>query len=163
MVSTIRRAALHLGQPLRDEAGLWLHSGHALRVTGAQGLSRAGLSTYAIQLIGRWGSDAVLGYIRMAPLYASHRFAAAALAGWGANGSLPSNLPDDRLNQWTTPPAPIVCRRPAVDPKMASYKQLEQRLCVLEDRATSVPAAAAGDIAAINHRIISAESMISRA
>ena len=81
VIGTVRRAALQLGQPLQDAGGLWLHSGHALRVTGAQGLSRAGLGIHAIQVLGRWGSDAVLLYIRNAPLYATHKYAAAALAG----------------------------------------------------------------------------------
>ena len=75
---TIRVAAEMLGMALKDSGGHWLHSGHAMRVTGAQGLARAGLSTAAIMLIGRWGSDAVLAYLRRAPLFSSHRFAAAA-------------------------------------------------------------------------------------
>ena len=39
-------------------------TGHSLRPTGAQGLARLGLDVWAIQLIGRWGSAAVLGYVR---------------------------------------------------------------------------------------------------
>ena len=34
-------------------------SGHSLRVTGAQGLARLGVDLWAIQLIGRWGSEKV--------------------------------------------------------------------------------------------------------
>ena len=43
-------------------------SGHSLRATGAQGLARRGLDLWAIQLLGRWGSDAVKGYVRGAQL-----------------------------------------------------------------------------------------------
>ena len=43
---------------------------HVCRVSGAQ-LSRLGYSLEAIQLIGRWGSDAVKRYIQEAPLAAT--------------------------------------------------------------------------------------------
>ena len=72
----------YLGQVLVDPGGLFLHTGHALRVTGAQGMARAGLPEHTIALIARWGSAAVLTYIRKAPLAASHHVAAVALAGW---------------------------------------------------------------------------------
>ena len=82
---TIRAAASKLGQALVDPGGLYLHSGHAMRVTGAQALARAGLPELTISLLARWGSSAVRTYIRKAPLSASHRLAAMALAGWQAN------------------------------------------------------------------------------
>ena len=44
---------------------------HVCRVSGAQFLSRMGYSLEAIQLIGRWGSDAVKRYIQEAPLAAT--------------------------------------------------------------------------------------------
>ena len=44
---------------------------HVCRVSGAQFLSRTGYSMEAIQLIGRWGSDAVKRYIQEAPLTAT--------------------------------------------------------------------------------------------
>ena len=44
---------------------------HVCRVSGAQFLSRLGYSLEAIQLIGRWGSDAVKRYIQEAPLAAT--------------------------------------------------------------------------------------------
>ena len=56
-----------------------------MRVTGAQGLARAGLSENTIALLARWGSAAVRTYIRKAPLAASHCLAAVALAGWERN------------------------------------------------------------------------------
>ena len=82
VTATGRHAAAKLGQAVRDASGLWLHSGHAMRVTGAQALARAGLSEHQISLLARWGSSAVLRYIRSAPLTSSHRLAAQALAGW---------------------------------------------------------------------------------
>ena len=76
---TIRKAARVLGQPLVDPGGLYLHSGHALRVTGAQALSRAGLSEHTISPRARWGSAPVQNYMRKAPLPASHHLAAVVL------------------------------------------------------------------------------------
>ena len=49
--------------------------GHALRATGAQFLARHGVDTYLIQLIGRWGSSAILLYIQQAPLALQHKLA----------------------------------------------------------------------------------------
>ena len=62
-----------------------------MRVTGAQGLSRAGLTEHLIALIARWGKAAVLTYIRKAPLPASHHLAAVVLAGWDRNASAASS------------------------------------------------------------------------
>ena len=42
------------------------------RVSGAQFLSRLGYSLEAVQLIGRWGSDAIKRYIQEAPLQLQH-------------------------------------------------------------------------------------------
>ena len=39
-------------------------TGHSARVTGAQRMAAAGLPLAVIQLFGRWGSNAVLGYVR---------------------------------------------------------------------------------------------------
>ena len=67
MAATIGRAAAFQRLPAQTPDGLQRWTGHSLRVTGAQGLAAAGVDTWAIQLIGRWGSEAVLGYIREAP------------------------------------------------------------------------------------------------
>ena len=90
---TIRRAAQLLGQQLVDPGGLYLHSGHALRVTGAQALSRAGLSEHTISLLARWGSAAVRNYIRKAPLSASHHLASVAFKGWQRNAETGAAAP----------------------------------------------------------------------
>ena len=39
-------------------------SGHSLRASGAQLLARLGFDMLSIQLLGRWGSDALLTYVR---------------------------------------------------------------------------------------------------
>ena len=43
-------------------------TGHSGRVTGAQRMAKSGLSEWRIQAFGRWGSKAVLRYIRSALL-----------------------------------------------------------------------------------------------
>ena len=75
MVSTIVEAAVRLQIPLAAPDGSARVSGHSLRVTGAQGLSRLGIDVWAIQLLGRWGSSAVLDYIREVPLELSASWA----------------------------------------------------------------------------------------
>ena len=81
MTATIVDAARRLQVPLEAADRSARVSGHSLRVTGAQGLARAGVDTWAIQLMGRWGSSAVLGYVRDAPLELSTTWAARAAAG----------------------------------------------------------------------------------
>jgi len=57
-----------LGVELAAPDGSERVSGHSLRATGAQGLAAPGVDTWAIELLGRWGSEAVRGYIRDARL-----------------------------------------------------------------------------------------------
>ena len=64
MTATIVKAATLLGVPLEGPTGGCRISGHTLRVTGAQGLTRIGLDIWAVQLLGRWGSSAVFEYVR---------------------------------------------------------------------------------------------------
>ena len=68
MTATIVRAAGFLGVELAAPDGSERVSGHSLRATGAQGLAAAGVDTWAIELLGRWGGEAVRGYIRDARL-----------------------------------------------------------------------------------------------
>ena len=82
VTNTVRHAAKDSGQQTVDPGGLALHTGHAMRVIGAQGLSRAGFAELIIALIARWGSRAVNGYIHKALLTSSHLLASAAFAGW---------------------------------------------------------------------------------
>ena len=78
MAGTFEVAARYLGLPLTSLDGSEVISGHSLRVTGAQGLSRLGLDLWVIQLLGRWGSDAVRVHVRTVPLEAAARLAAKA-------------------------------------------------------------------------------------
>ena len=75
MTDTIIQAATLLKVPKTSADGNERVSGHSLRVTGAQGLTKAGLDTWAVQLLGRWGSDTVLTYIRNVPLQKSAEWA----------------------------------------------------------------------------------------
>jgi hypothetical protein len=70
---TIEEAARHLDVPVKTRDGSI--TGHTLRVTGAQGFAAAGLDIWAIQLLGRWGSSAVLGYVREAHLHRAEAWA----------------------------------------------------------------------------------------
>ena len=54
MADTFASAARYPGLPTTSLDGSEVVSGHSLRVTGAQGLSRLGLGLCAIQLLGRW-------------------------------------------------------------------------------------------------------------
>ena len=76
MSDTILEAAKRLKVPAAAPDGSARISGHSLRVTGAQGLARAGVEVWAVQLLGRWGSDKVLEYIREVPLEMSTSWAA---------------------------------------------------------------------------------------
>ena len=78
MKDTIVEAARRLGVPLVALDGSARVSGHSLRATGAQGLARAGVDIWAIQLLGRWGSSTVLEYVREVPLEMSTSWAARA-------------------------------------------------------------------------------------
>ena len=78
MAHTIREAARLLGLPLSSPDNAEQITGHSLRATGAQGLARAGLDLWAIQLLGRWGSEAVKTYVRQAALDRATTWAARA-------------------------------------------------------------------------------------
>ena len=68
MSDTIRHAATQLGVTLASPDGSERVTGHSLRATGAQGLTMLGWDLWAVQLLGRWGSDVVKAYVREAPL-----------------------------------------------------------------------------------------------
>jgi hypothetical protein len=79
MADTIREAAVHLKVALASRGLTEQVTGHSLRATGAQGLARAGVEEWAIQLLGRWGSKAVRSYTRQASLEQSATWARRAL------------------------------------------------------------------------------------
>eukprot|EP00435_Cladocopium_sp_Y103_P056907 s446_g19.t1 len=73
VVDTIRKAVDMSGGSAKDTAGTWRISGHTFRITGARLLCQWGLDPITIQLIGRWGSNAVLSYLAEAPLQGFHQ------------------------------------------------------------------------------------------
>ena len=81
VTATIVAAADMLSFPRAAPDGSERVSGHSLRATGAQGLAKAGLELWAIQLLGRWGSDAIKSYVRDAHLARSEEWARRALMG----------------------------------------------------------------------------------
>jgi hypothetical protein len=80
MADTIRAAAGHLGVALASPDLTEQVTGHSLRATGAQGLARAGVEEWAIQLFGRWGPKAIRSYTRLAALERSATWARRATA-----------------------------------------------------------------------------------
>ena len=84
MTATLIEAAKRLNVPISTADDSARISGHSLRRTGAQGLARLGVDSWAVQLLGRWGSNAVLEYIQEVPLERSAAWARAA-----ARGTLP--------------------------------------------------------------------------
>jgi len=79
MVATIVAAADKLRIPRAAPDGSERVSGHSLRATGSHGLARVGLDLWAIQLLGRWGSDVVRPYVQEAHLSRSTEWARRAL------------------------------------------------------------------------------------
>ena len=77
VTATVRAAGRMLGV-VEPADGTEQLSGHSLRVTGAQGLARLGVDLWAIQLIGRWGSDTVKNYVRGVQMERSAAWAAGA-------------------------------------------------------------------------------------
>ena len=67
-VLTIMGMAEDMGLALHTRSGAPRFTGHSFRVTGAMWLASSGIDVWRIQLHGRWGSDTVLRYVRLAPL-----------------------------------------------------------------------------------------------
>ena len=101
MVETILMAARKLQVETTSADQSARISGHSLRMTGAQGFARWGIDAWAIQLLGRWGSTAVLEYIQQVPLELSSGWAklggscpgTAAGPASSTSGALSSPLP----------------------------------------------------------------------
>ena len=68
IVQTVLNLAQCLGLPLHTLSGALRFTGHSFRVTGAIFLASSGIDVWRIHLHGRWGSDTVLRYVRLAPL-----------------------------------------------------------------------------------------------
>ena len=120
MAATFVAAARHLGVPAASPDGSERITGHTLRVTGAQGMARAGLDVWAIQLLGRWGSSAVMNYVRDAQLDTATAWATKANRTSSASSSasalslekLVEDLIDKKLNKVTAPQPPIMDKAP---------------------------------------------------
>ena len=69
--ATIMQTAEALGLVTHEDTGAARFTGHSWRVSGAQFLARSGIDIWRIQLHGRWGSAAVLGYVKLAALHSS--------------------------------------------------------------------------------------------
>ena len=91
---TISEVASRLGLQLHTPDGWSRFTGHSLRVTGAQALARAGFDPWLIALLARWGSNAVLGYIRAAPLCTTQHWARSAASSLLAGPAI-VNLRED--------------------------------------------------------------------
>ena len=131
VAETFVAAARHLQVPVESPDGAERVSGHTLRVTGAQGMARAGLDIWAIQLLGRWGSDAVNTYVRDAQL--------ASAASWASRAASTRSLSEvvDDI---------VVRRRPVED-------------CGLAVRPMRQQGAVAVDVAeALDHEVAAAVS-----
>eukprot|EP00971_Amphidinium_carterae_P349373 6490987-Amphidinium_carterae.1 len=68
VADSIQAIAKLTGEELIDPEGRRRFTGHSLRVTGAQHLARVGVPLHLIQLQARWASEAILRYVRTAPL-----------------------------------------------------------------------------------------------
>ena len=75
-MTTLKEAARILDIPSASADGVRAITGHTLRVSGAQGLSRKGVELWAIQLLGGWGSSVVERYVSEVPLEAAAFLAA---------------------------------------------------------------------------------------
>ena len=62
--AVVLEGACRTDQPQANADGSLRLSGHSLRATGAQHLAKLGMDLLSIQLLGRWGSTALFGYIR---------------------------------------------------------------------------------------------------
>ena len=56
-------------------------TGHMPRIAGSVRMARAGIELWKIQLFGRWGSNAIMGYIRDVPLATSHTLSSEIVRG----------------------------------------------------------------------------------
>ena len=93
VAKAVVKCAAMAGEPITE----WSPTGlvtqrfaeHAMRVSGAQMLARAGVSLHLIKLLGRWGSDAVERYVQDAALCRQTLLASQTICGLGV-----ANIPD---------------------------------------------------------------------
>ena len=68
VVRTLEAIAEAAGEPQFSGSGARRFGGHSLRIIGAQRLAAMGIPIVIIMRLGRWAGNAVLGYVRDAPL-----------------------------------------------------------------------------------------------
>ena len=68
MQQTVDHLATRIGAPITNEWGENLRGRHVWRVMGAVMLAELNVDMFRIQLLGRWGSDVVMRYARLAPI-----------------------------------------------------------------------------------------------
>ena len=68
VIRTLEATLLAAGQPTTDDTGAKIYGGHSFRVSGARMLASLGVDIAKIMVLARWASDAVLRYVRDAPL-----------------------------------------------------------------------------------------------
>lgn len=127
VVRMIRLAAQMAGMEMQSADGVYRLSGHTFRITGARYLSAAGLDPITIQLLGRWGSNAVLTYLAEAPLMSmNHRI---------------KSLDSQRLDRATADTRPNfqeIDRRADVRAMLDDREQLKLRMKSLEDKISNI-------------------------
>ena len=124
-----------------------------MRVGGAQALSRAGFDAWTIALLARWGSIAVFGYIREAPLNQTASMAPRAFQLWehpGDRSSWEASAGDARsrsprgavagARHRRTPPA-VRASREAHGPDHDEVAEMATRLFTVEARISALEAA----------------------
>ena len=68
IADALERTLVAAGLEVTSDTGAKLYGGHSFRVTGAQRLASLGVEISKIMVLARWSSDAVLRYVREAPL-----------------------------------------------------------------------------------------------
>ena len=145
---TIAECAVRSEQPTQNVDGTLKVTGHSLRASGAQMLAHLGFGLLDVQLIGRWGSDALLTYVRgaavgktaaraRAPQLAGsvRELASAAAAAGVPRGTAPDF--EEQARRWFTEwlPTATAQLRPTLVQEVVEHLKRTQRTS--SDRSTS--------------------------
>ena len=125
VVNTLRAAVDQSGGNATKGDRSSSYSGHAFRITGARLLARSGLACITIQLLGRWGSNAILSYLAESPLD-------------GFADRLRHGLSDKKLDKWVfadnSPAFREADQLVYVQDMMAELKQSKDKVNQLESQ-----------------------------
>jgi len=120
-IHMVFEAARRLGLPTSSPDGARTLSGHSMRVSGAQGLAMLGVDTFSVQLLGRWGSTAVQGYMGEASISMTATQVRSARVGSTLAGFTDGLLEQARAEQRLARPVlhlpPVLDREPPEDPQ----------------------------------------------